>query len=276
MIYDPKSTSDYYDALAEKEWERLSVTPRAEVSLYLHTQMLKRFINPGAQVLEIGAGPGRFTMILAELGAQVWVGDLSPVQVELNQKFADRYGFEHAVVDRRVADICDLCQYNDSFYDAVVALGGPLSYALDRRDGAVSECLRVLQPGGYLLCSVMSMWGTAHWSLKDVLALDPAVNLGITSTGDLTAETFPGRKGHFMHMFRAAELRSLLERRGFEVLAMSSSGSLSIGWDEELMTIRQDANRWQELLRMELEACAEPGALDMGTHLLAAARKCES
>lgn len=273
MIYDPKNTSEYYDALAEKEWERLAATPRGEVSLYLHTQMLKRFIEPGAQVFEIGAGPGRFTMILGELGAQVWVGDLSPVQVELNRKFAARYGFEQAVKDRQVADICDLSQYKDGFFGAVVAFGGPLSYALDRRGAAISECTRVLQPGGVLLCSVMSMWGTAHWSLRDVLALDPAVNYGITSTGDLTAETFPGRKGNFMHMFRAAELRDLLERRDFEIMAMSSSGGLSIGWDEELLTIRQDAERWQELLRMELEASAEPGALDMGTHLLAAARK---
>jgi len=40
-----------------------------------------------------------------------------------------------------------------------------------------------------------------------------------------------------------------------------------------LAEIRADEGKWQELLRMELEACAEPGCLDMGTHLIGVARK---
>jgi hypothetical protein len=31
--------------------------------------------------------------------------------------------------------------------------------------------------------------------------------------------------------------------------------------------------KWGELLRMELEACAEEGSLNMGTHLIGVARK---
>ena len=31
--------------------------------------------------------------------------------------------------------------------------------------------------------------------------------------------------------------------------------------------------QWQQVLEMELEACREPGCLDLGTHLIAVTRK---
>ena len=37
--------------------------------------------------------------------------------------------------------------------------------------------------------------------------------------------------------------------------------------------LRADAEKWNELLRMEIEACATPGCVDMGTHLIAVGQK---
>ena len=75
-----------------------------------------------------------------------------------------------------------------------------------------------------------------------------------------------------MHMFRAAELRAWLEGSGLELLALSASNSLSTGWDEQLAEIKSDPDKWSRFLGTELEACAEPGCLDMGTHLIAVAQ----
>ncbi len=61
--------------------------------------------------------------------------------------------------------------------------------------------------------------------------------------------------------------------RGLSILALSASCCLSLGWNELLQQVRQDEVKWRELLRMELEASAEEGALDMGTHLIAVTRK---
>lgn len=58
-----------------------------------------------------------------------------------------------------------------------------------------------------------------------------------------------------------------------DLLELSASFCLSSGWNETLKEIRADKARWKELLRMELEACASPGCVDMGTHLIAVARK---
>ena len=78
--------SRQFDEYGMKEWERLTATPVDEISLYLHTHYLQKYIRPGWRVLEIGAGAGRFTQVLAELGARIAVADISQEQITLNQR----------------------------------------------------------------------------------------------------------------------------------------------------------------------------------------------
>lgn len=75
----------YYDEFGNAEWERHEKDIPGRVSLEVHRRFLARFVNPGDRVLEIGAGPGRFTLELIDLGAQVAVTDFSSVQLELNK-----------------------------------------------------------------------------------------------------------------------------------------------------------------------------------------------
>jgi SAM-dependent methyltransferase len=273
MKYDPGNISQYFDEFGIREWDRLSSSPIGEISFEIHAHYLRQFLQCGMRVLEIGAGPGKFTQLLVEIGLRVVVADISPIQVELNRKIADEKGFAGGVEDWLVLDICDLSRIKPGSFDAVVVYGGPFSFTLDQRTQALAECRSVLRPGGLLLLSVMCLWGTAHATLANVLSIDPKVNRGIISSGDLTPETYPGRKNRFMHLFRSNELRTWLEEGGFTVLKMSASGCLSTRWESELADIRSNMELWSELLQLELEACAEPGALDMGTHLIAAACK---
>lgn len=271
--YDPAFVAAQYDQLAEGEWQRLTASPIDEVNLHIHAHYLRRYIPAGASVLEIGAGAGRFTLALAELGARVWVGDLSPVQLELNRRFAAEFGFETAVAERRQVDITDLSAYAGASFDRVVAYGGPFSYVLDRRGEALAECARVLRPGGILLGSVMSLWGSSHRHLLRVLDLPPLVNQRITDSGELTPDSDPQRARNYIHIFRAGEIFPWLQAGGFQPLVLSASGVLANARGEELAAVRQDAAKWAELLRMEVDASADPGCVGMGTHLIFAAQK---
>ncbi len=66
---------DYYDNLGDVEWERLETTLRGRVAYHVHKRFLEQHVNDGDQVLEIGAGPGRFTLVLADIGATIAVTD---------------------------------------------------------------------------------------------------------------------------------------------------------------------------------------------------------
>jgi 2-polyprenyl-3-methyl-5-hydroxy-6-metoxy-1,4-benzoquinol methylase len=269
MTYRPDAIAAYFDALGAGEWERFDRTLGDRVSLAQHTALLERYVRPGDRILDVGAGPGRFTEILHRQGARVVVADLSARQLELNRETARVRGFASSVEAWRQLDICDLGALDATSFDGVVAFGGPFSYVFERRDEALAQCIRVLRPGGYLALSVMSLWGTLHRHRAALRDMPRAAIRAIIATGDLTAETDPTSK-HYCHMYRAAELRTFLTRPGLTLEQLSASSALATGVESEFITAPQQL---EALLDYEAAACVEPGYLDAGTHLLAAVRR---
>ena len=271
-VFDPDAIRDYYDTLGAGEWDRLEATPSQEAKLHVHAHYLREYIAPGMHVLDIGAGPGRFTIELARQGARVTVADISPEQLRLNAARVSDAGCEDAVIARHEADVSDLRQFDDGTFDATVCYGGPLSYMGSHLDRAVDELLRVTKPGGPVLLGVMSLVGTCHTFLgaifEEMRQIGAAATDAVARTGDIGPEVRPS---HHMHMFRWSELRALLLERGCEILAASASNCLSVGNDNVLAEVRADDAAWAMFLRWEVDYCAEPGAVDAGTHIIAVA-----
>jgi SAM-dependent methyltransferase len=154
--YDPGNVARIFDEYGEQEWDRHEAAGFAKVAFHLHRKYLAETIRPGDRVLEAGAGPGRFTIELARLGASVVVGDVSPDHLELNRQHAELEGLERHVERREMVDVLDLSRFADGSFDAVVCCGGPLSYVLDGAARGLDELIRVTRLGGHVLLSVMS------------------------------------------------------------------------------------------------------------------------
>lgn len=266
--FDPER---FYDDYGEKEWLRFGKRPCDRVSLEIHNDLLREFVRPGDRVLDAGAGPGRFTIELARLGALVVVGDISPEQLRLNEEKVVEAGLEPSVESRGLLDITDLSQFPDESFDAVVCYGGPLSYVFDHADTAAGELVRVLKPGGHLLISVMSKLGTYRMGLDEILGAADKVGQEVVDSVFQTGDLPPSlNNGHGMRMYTFQELKGVLERTGCNVVAASASNGLTVGAAELDTT---DEARWEMLLRWERTACREPGALDSGTHIIAVAQR---
>ena len=271
-LYDPEFVAAYFDDFGEREWDRLSKTPADEIKLHVHEHYLKKYIESGQLVLDIGAGAGRFTKTLANLGAEIVVADISTEQLKLNQRFAAEFHFANAVKSWLQLDICNMSSLPDESFAAVICFGGPLGYVFERRSEAVSEVLRVLKPGGKAFFSVSSLWGSIHELLPSVLTIDAQKNSDIVRTGDLYFGRSEGLR-HQCHLFRASELKSFLEDNGVAILDISASNCVSAVWGEKLKDIRANVELWNELLQFEVEAAREPGCLDIGTHIIAVVQK---
>ncbi|HEU4353956.1 MAG TPA: class I SAM-dependent methyltransferase [Actinomycetota bacterium] len=272
--YDRALIARFFDEYGDAEWARHETSPFARVAFHVHRHHLERFVRRGDRVLEVGAGAGRFTVELVQLGARVTATDISPEQLRLNEDHLVEAGLEDGVEERRAADVLDLSAFSDATFDAVVCYGGPLSWVLDRADRALDELLRVTRPGGHVLLGVMSRFG----SLRAFLAGADAeiAEFGVEEMHEIVRTGFlPDNHSTLgpMHLFTWTELGALLERHPCEIVAASAANFLSIGNDETCERwLREDAAMWERFLEWEVAACAEPGALDGGTHLIAVVR----
>ncbi len=272
-IEDREKIRAMYDIAGESEWERLERDVRGRVAFEVHRRFLSRYLHSGQHVLEIGAGPGRFTFVLAELGVTMDVTDFSEVQLDLNRAHLDGSDAERAVISRSILDICDTSRIADASFDAVVAYGGPLSYAFENTPEAMKGLLRILKPDGVLVASVMSLPGSWRYFLGGVVA---EAQLYGDDANDLVFDTGDMRHigvGHVCQMFRSEEIVDLVDACGGEVIAMSASNWASLGDPELLSTLEADPHKWIRFLDKEARVCAEPGAVDGGTHLLFAVRR---
>jgi SAM-dependent methyltransferase len=262
-----------FDAAVEAEWERMVRDVPARVSFELHRRLLERHVRPGHRVLEIGAGPGRFTLALAELGARVTVTDLSPLQLAANRRHVAEHGAGAAIEAWRVVDVRDVSMFTDGEFDVVVAYGGPLSYCFEAGADALRGLLQVTRPGGCVLASVMSLLGSFRYALAGIVAAEEEfgaeANNAVLETGDLR---LLGRGGHICRMFRSRQIPELVEQAGGLLSDIAASNWASLGDPTALARIAADPRRWSNFLDHEERACREPGALDGGTHILFTAR----
>jgi ubiquinone/menaquinone biosynthesis C-methylase UbiE len=265
--WDPERAASFYDEYGESEWTRFEDGRTPAPSLDVHLDRVRHFVNAGDRVLEVGAGPGRFTIELARLGAQVTVSDLSPGQLELNRERVAAEGLEEQVVERELADVLDLSRWDDASFDATICFGGPLSYVVDRTDDGIAELVRVTRPGGHVLVSVMSLVGTVTHFLPILLDLvrrdGVAKNEAIVRTGFLPDEPDYGHLA--MKLFRWSELEALLSSHGTVVDACAAGLLPAVEPEEpELRAF---------LSRVELELAGEAGAVSCGQHILAVLRR---
>ncbi|WP_170110700.1 class I SAM-dependent methyltransferase [Flavilitoribacter nigricans] len=271
-LYDQQHIRDFYNRYGEQETRRWEKSIVEKVKLHVHRHYLDRHIRSEDRVLELGAGTGIFTRLLAERVKALTVTDLSPVQLDLNRRETEEAGLGASVDSWAVRDICDLRAYPDASFDRVVCYGGPLSYVFDQKQRALSEMRRVLRPGGKALLSVMNLWGTIRESLeKIILPISPEDNEKILASGNLHPTAF-APSDHHCHMFRLAEFRADLETAGFTILELSASNCLSTLRAQELEALQKDTERWAYFLDLEIRACASPGILESGTHLIAVVR----
>src|SRR5947209_17592302 len=149
-LWDPDRTAQFFDEYGEQEWLRFENGRTPGPSLATHIEMLERYVGPGDRVLDAGAGPGRFTLELLRLGAEVTALDISPGQLELlRERVPD--------VEAVVGDVTDLSRFPDNSFNTAVCFGGPLSYVVDGAPQAVAELARVTKPCGHVLVSVMGL-----------------------------------------------------------------------------------------------------------------------
>ncbi|MDP6512843.1 MAG: class I SAM-dependent methyltransferase [SAR202 cluster bacterium] len=277
-MYDPQHTQNFYDAYGLRGWDRLEATAYGRLKAIIHADIIETYLKSGDRVLDAGCGPGRFSIVMAELGARVTALDISPGQLELAREKISEAGLLSQMDGFVHSDIVDLSQIQDASYDMVICYGGALSYVSEHRHQAASELVRVTRPGGIILVSVMSRYGAVanlvrRPSMTELLNPEEQHVWRVTETGELPdfESLSMGTQHPAMQLYSSDDLRSLLP--DCEVLEMAASCATVHEGSPAIEEISQDSEAWNTAVEIERRLCRMPGLLDIGSHVIMAARK---
>lgn len=257
---------DFYDNGVEEEWLRMERHP---IEFELTKRYLKRHIKPGDKVLDLGGGPGRYSLFLAEYGCDVTLADLS----QGNVSFAAAKAEERSLPLRAVqADARNPIAVAGERFDHVLLMG-PLYHLTEEadREQAVRQCITLLKPGGTLYCAFISSYAGLIYYMKEApqLILEPECQRDFDQFRDDTP--FAGQA--FTHAYFALrrEIEPFMARFPLEKLHfLAVEGMLA---PNELTIMEQPVqvlNAWIDLAE---QVCEREDLLSYAEHFLYVGRK---
>lgn len=206
---------------AGREHARLSADAVGALEFERSTEIILRYLpGPPSVIADVGGGPGRYALWLAERGYQVEHRDIMPLHVQqLRAKLPDHGQVRTRVADARNLDLADACA------DAVL-LQGPVYHLRSRADRlrALREALRIVRPGGPVFVAAISRWaprldGEMRSRLYEPFPVFREEIPAIERTGWMRP-VFPGAFTAYCH--RPGQLRRELRSAGFDIADLVS------------------------------------------------------
>jgi SAM-dependent methyltransferase len=263
-----------YAGKAQQEWERLEANPITRIEYAITSHVLARdlfgVVPRQASILDVGCGPGRYAIDLAQQGYRVVLCDLLCDMLRLARRRAAEADVTERVRSAVAADLAAL-PYADASFQAVLCLGAPLSHLVEAesRARAVCELARVARPGARVFLTgiqrLAAYRGSIFWGLWEMW--DRETTPRARATGLASGDSI-------WYRFAPRELETLAEKAGLRVLdRVGCEGLAQYLPMDRLAEVEAHPTRgpvWREIL---LETCNEPSIVGMSNHLLVVTEK---
>lgn len=254
---------EYYNAAVQTEWERIANRP--EFSITCH--YLDKYIKPGDSVLDIGGGPGRYSLHLAAKGCKVTLFDLAQANLNHAVQQAEMQNLEIATMcgDACIADTLLPGQQFDH-----VLLMGPLYHLLQEADRvqAVQACIKLLKPGGVFYASFISMIAGMIYAMKyapELIASTEPSEVEYMARF-MAGESFGGQAFTQAFFIDQKQVLPFMEQFPFKKLHLLGQESILAPCEENIHAQpREVVDAW---LRLAETVCEREELLSWSEHLL--------
>ena len=255
------------------EQERLA-SGAGELEFVRTQALLERYLpDPPAVIADVGGGPGRYAIWLAERGYQVHLVD--PVALHIEQAVATAKRGSTALASAHTGDARAL-GLPDQSVDVVLLLG-PLYHLVERADRvkALAEAGRACRKGGLVIAAAISRFASTMDGLRCGY-LEDAAFAGVAAADRRTGQhrNPTGNPAYFTtaYFHRTEELVSECSQAGLVHEALLGvEGPAWLLPDLEARLV--DRHRRMVLLDAIASIEAEPTLLGVSAHLLCVARR---
>lgn len=263
---------EYYNQF--DEWGRLEREP---VEFQVNWHYMRKYMPRAGSVLDNGAGPGKYSMELAQAGFRVTLTDLTPRLVEVAKAKAKELHLEEQFEGFHAADARDLHMIEDEQFDSSFMLG-PMYHLQEENDRvkAVKELNRVTKRDGLVFVAFMprirhiltSLLSPAHWKPHDemdhILEFSQSGCFNHADEGRFTGAYY----------FEIEDINPFMEANGFETIDL-------IGSNAGTVLNQGNWNYWREkgeeevrkIIDLIIERATDPYILGISSHLLYIGRK---
>lgn len=151
---------DYYNEFAQGEWNRIVGRPE----FILTSRFIDRYVKKGNKVLDIGGGPGRYSIYLALKGCDVTLFDLAKSNVEFAKERAVEQGVN---IKTYVGDARKVDKNIDEKFDHILLMG-PMYHLLEEADRvkAINSAHNLLKPNGCIFISFINIIAGIIYAMK--------------------------------------------------------------------------------------------------------------
>jgi 2-polyprenyl-3-methyl-5-hydroxy-6-metoxy-1,4-benzoquinol methylase len=260
---ESRIVKQHYDEHALDEWNRLEGFHfEFEITMAMFARHWKK-----GRILDLGGGPGRYSIALAKSGNDLTLVDLSDGNVALAKAKAAEAGVS---IRALAGDARDLSQLGDERFDAILIMGPMYHlFQVEDRRKVLDEAKRHLAIGGKIFVSFIVLSGGFNYYLSENPAAmkdDPATDFfdcaanDTTWTGDaFTAATFVDPD----------EIRPFFEQSGWNVLTVFGQEGITGPRLSDLE--KADADVRDFYLQLSLRLCEKPKYHAYSSHLMAVA-----
>ncbi|ETT77128.1 methyltransferase type 11 [Paenibacillus sp. FSL R7-277] len=248
--------TDYYDSYDEEG--RLSRDNGHQIEWITTMAYFKKLFKQESYILDGCAGTGNYSFPLAELGHKVVAGDLVPHHLELIREKQSKHP---VLTDIYTGSITDLSRFDSEIFDVVLNMGAFYHIGNEDRQLAMTECLRVLKPGGLLAVSYINNAAVSLLGVGDRLGNMEDV---------LTWHANQTKDGLFLHM-SPSEMEHMAAAYHTEIVAHIGTDGVGYLFAKQINEAQQeDFERW---LQLHLRTCEDKSLLGYSLHALAILRK---
>ena len=152
-----KIVKGFYEEVSEDD--RLERSRHGQLEYATTMEYIHRYVKPGAKIIELGAGTGRYSIALAKEGYDVTAVELVEKNLQELRRNAEKLPTETARIQAFQGDATDLSRFADGTFDVTLSLG-PMYHLYDAGEirKAIREAIRVTRKGGVIIVAFLSVY----------------------------------------------------------------------------------------------------------------------